>query len=137
MKRIALVLALAFSGAVLASPLKIPPPKLFAVGMRAPAKVLRGSSTVTSSASLQLARQGVTLGNDGSAQINIVYITPGGQQIVTRQLSVAPGCGVVTDSFGTVLAAVAPAALCTAITTFTTQLDALLGSAAAANKLNL
>lgn len=138
MNRIALVLALAFGGVVLASPpAKIPLPRMFSVGIRAAGRLVRGSSSVAGAASLQLARQTTHVGNNGSAQIDVVYLTPGGRQLVTRQINIAPGCGVITDADGNVLAATTPAALCTWITNGGTAIEAFLGAAAAQNKLDL
>lgn len=135
MRKLAVVaVALLLGGLALA---KVPQPKRFNVGMKTPAKVVRGASTVTSSSTLTVARQTVHMANDGATEIDLVYITPGGQQIVTRQAFVAAGCGAVTDAFGNVLAATTPAALCTAITSFAAQLDVVIGSAASGNKLNL
>jgi hypothetical protein len=84
-----------------------------------------------------VSRQTVHVANDGSAQIDLVYLTPTGQQLVTRQIMIAPGCGVVTDAFGNVVAAQAPTGLCNAITSFVGQVDGIIGSAATGNKLNL
>ncbi|HJU23078.1 MAG TPA: hypothetical protein VJ891_11275 [Casimicrobiaceae bacterium] len=41
------------------------------------------------------------------------------------------------DGAGNIIANPAPTALCTAITSFASQLDTMIGTAAGANKLNL
>jgi hypothetical protein len=135
MKRFVIGIALIVGSGLALAKGTAPAIKRFNVGMGT-GKIVKGA-TVTSSSSLTVSRQTVHVGNDGSAQIDLVYLTPTGQQLVTRQIMVAPGCGIVTDAFGNVVAATAPAALCTAITSFVGQVDSVIGSAATGNKLNL
>jgi hypothetical protein len=80
----------------------------------------------------------VTIRSDQSTSIWLQYTNGAGALVATRNVTVDPaGVSPVVDQNGTVLAATPPAALVTAISTFKTQIDSLISSAATAGKLNL
>lgn len=138
---LALLLALAFGAGVSAAPTFTPtmPPR-FPVGAR-PVDSLLGLGHVFAATApggtLTASRDTVCIRADGMTSINLVYANAGGTQLHSRTLVVPADRSQVIDTFSnTVLATPSPPVLNNAISTFTSQLDTLIGNAASAGKLN-
>jgi hypothetical protein len=84
-----------------------------------------------------VARQSAAIASDGSATITLVYTNASGVIVHSRIVRVPADGSSVTDQWGNVLASPAPAALVTAISSFTSQLDTMVANAATAGKLAL
>lgn len=112
-------------------------PRKFPVGVGAPAsgRIIRGATAP--GGTLNVARSVACISGDGSQVVNLVYQNAGSATVSTRTLIIDPACTHVVDSLGGVVSATGPSAECTAATSFATQLDSTISTAASGGKLNL
>ncbi len=109
------------------------PPK-FGVSVGKPR--LAAGSPVT--ATLTVARGTIVILGDGSMTLMLKYDGLfSGEHLRQINIPSCAGSAPITDQYGNQLAATQPAALCTAVSSFTGQVDTMISNAAAANKLNL
>lgn len=114
-------------------------PKKFTVGIgraRATgAPILRG--TTAPGGTLTVARSVVCFQPDGSRTVSLLYTNATTQLVSQRTLFVDAACTKVTDSLGNVVSATGPTGECSAASTYATQLDSTISTAATGGKLNL
>jgi hypothetical protein len=114
-------------------------PKKFAVGVGAPraagAPILRG--TTAPGGTLTVNRTVVCFQADGSRTVGLLYANATSQSVSQRTLFVDAACTKVTDNLGNVVSSTGPTTECSAASTYASQLDSTIASAAAGGKLNL
>jgi hypothetical protein len=94
---------------------------------------------VATGGTFNVQRVGVSVDASGTTLILIDYLNAANMSVHTRSI-ISPPCGVqapVVDQFGTQLASKQPAALCSAVGAFITQIDGLIEGAATGGKLAL
>jgi hypothetical protein len=115
-----------------------PTPKRFPVSVGAPTsngRVVRGATAP--GGTLSVTRASVALQADGSQLITLIYQNSSNVIVSQRTLLIDPGCSRVIDNLGAIVSATGPAAECSALTSFISQLDSTISTAAAGGKLNL
>jgi hypothetical protein len=131
----ALVSSMLTAAAIQAAPST---PKRFQVGVGAPTsngRVIRGATAP--GGTLTVARASVTLQADGSQVVTLIYTNSANAVVSQRTLLIDSACSRVIDNLGNVVAAAGPATECSAATSFITQLDSTINTAATGGKLNL
>lgn len=89
------------------------------------------------SGTLTVSRAGMTFDSSGNLSLVLNYFNASGSQVFTRILTIPANCAnPVTDQYGNVVNATVPAGLCSSITTFVSNVDSTVTSAAGAGKLN-
>jgi hypothetical protein len=87
---------------------------------------------------LSVVRTQATVNGDGSTVLVLEYDNAAGNALFHRVITIpANQASPIIDASGNVINSTVPAGLASAITTFATQLDSTISSAAGAGKLNL
>ena len=112
-------------------------PRKFSVGVGQPAsgRVVRGATAP--GGTLTVARASIALQADGSQVITLIYTNGVGAIVSQRTLLIDSACSRVLDNLGNVVSASGPTAECSAATSFVTQVDSTINTAATGGKLNL
>jgi hypothetical protein len=106
-----------------------------AVGKDLPPKVVMGATV--SGGSPMVNRDNICVRSDGSALIMLAYQLPSGST-TGRVLFVPANASLpIVDSNSNQVSATVPAALANAISTFASQIDSMIATAAAGGKINL
>lgn len=94
-------------------------------------------AATVNSGTLTVARGGMTFDPSGNLSLVLNYSNASGGQVFARMLTVPINCSsAITDQYGNVVNTTVPAGLCSSISTFISNMDSTITSAAGAGKLN-